>query len=397
MKLAYLSLARIPSEKAHAGQIMRFCSALAAAGSEATLLVPARWVQSKEIKAQGSRDAFSYYDIQPFPIRRFPCIDLLDFQFPLFQELVAYPLYCLSFSFFAAFSFLFGARSQVYYVRDYPLACLLRLLTFFRPQRVVFEVHALPPRSFFSRLALSKCFSYVTLTQAASERLSSGFGIPPGKILVAPDAVDAKLLSFPETSEASRASLGLPRGKLIGYVGRFHTLGMEKGLCSLLEAFRLLQRDQPNTWLCLVGGPSDMLAAYRSHAVQLGIADKVLLFDYVSPAKATRFINSFDVCVLPFPWTEHFAYYASALKLFEYMALGKPIVATDLPSHLEILQDGKTAVLVPPSDPEALARGILRVLEDLAFAKKIGELARSKARQNYTWERRAKRVLAFLS
>ena len=99
---------------------------------------------------------------------------------------------------------------------------------------------------------------------------------------------------------------------------------------------------------------------------------------------------------MPFHWTEHFAYYASPLKLFEYMASKTPIVATDLPSTGEILRDGENAVLVEPDDPKALAEGIERTLSDAELAARIGRQAREDVRQ-YTWGERAANIMTFVA
>jgi glycosyltransferase involved in cell wall biosynthesis len=82
--------------------------------------------------------------------------------------------------------------------------------------------------------------------------------------------------------------------------------------------------------------------------------------------------------------------------MFEYMAAGKPIVATKLPAVMEVLKDGVNAVLVEPDNPAALARGIQHIVLDQAFARKIGENARRDV-NNYTWQRRAGKILEFIN
>jgi glycosyltransferase involved in cell wall biosynthesis len=84
--------------------------------------------------------------------------------------------------------------------------------------------------------------------------------------------------------------------------------------------------------------------------------------------------------------------FTSPIKLFEYMASGRPVVATSIPSVSEILRDGVNAILVPPDSPEALAAGIKRALNDPALAKALSERASSDVR-GYTWEARAKKLL----
>jgi glycosyltransferase involved in cell wall biosynthesis len=98
---------------------------------------------------------------------------------------------------------------------------------------------------------------------------------------------------------------------------------------------------------------------------------------------------------MPFPWSEHYAYFMSPLKMFEYMAAGRPIVATDLPSAREILDD-KSAVIVKPGDAEDLARGILKVLRDEEAAAFLAENARAKVK-NYSWDERVKNILKFIN
>jgi glycosyltransferase involved in cell wall biosynthesis len=79
------------------------------------------------------------------------------------------------------------------------------------------------------------------------------------------------------------------------------------------------------------------------------------------------------------------------LKLFEYMAAGKPIVASDLPAFREVLRDNEHACLIEPGKPDALARGIRRVLEDMALAERIARNAFEQA-PAYSWARRAERI-----
>jgi len=88
------------------------------------------------------------------------------------------------------------------------------------------------------------------------------------------------------------------------------------------------------------------------------------------------------------------SHYTSPLKLFEYMASRRPIVASDLPSLREVLRDGENAVLVKPDNPRALAEGIERALSDAELAARIGRQAREDVEQ-YTWEKRAVNITTF--
>ncbi len=88
--------------------------------------------------------------------------------------------------------------------------------------------------------------------------------------------------------------------------------------------------------------------------------------------------------------------FSSPLKLFEYMAYGIPIVASDMPVFQEILANGKNAILFKPGDPVALAEGIRTLLDDPGLASQIALAAKEDAR-NYTYERRAEKILGVIS
>jgi glycosyltransferase involved in cell wall biosynthesis len=96
---------------------------------------------------------------------------------------------------------------------------------------------------------------------------------------------------------------------------------------------------------------------------------------------------------MPFPWTEHFAYAASPIKLFEYMASGRAINASDLPALAGVIQDGESALLVPPGDSAALAKAIQRLRDDPALRARLAHCAQERVFTHYTWDSRARMIL----
>jgi glycosyltransferase involved in cell wall biosynthesis len=103
-----------------------------------------------------------------------------------------------------------------------------------------------------------------------------------------------------------------------------------------------------------------------------------------------------DVLVLPNPRSAISNTHTSPLKLFEYMASGRPIVATALESIQEVLRDGENALLVEPGNPQALVTGIRRIKDDPALAQRVAARAAEDLRE-YTWARRAERLDALLT
>ena len=89
-------------------------------------------------------------------------------------------------------------------------------------------------------------------------------------------------------------------------------------------------------------------------------------------------------------------FFGSPTKLYEYMAMGRPIVASAVGQIAEVLVDGESALLVPPDDPEALARAIVRLVDDTSLRARLGQTARRAAEESHTWRRNAERVLESL-
>jgi glycosyltransferase involved in cell wall biosynthesis len=149
--------------------------------------------------------------------------------------------------------------------------------------------------------------------------------------------------------------------------------------------------------IALVGGPDCMAEALERQWIQSGQPEERFLYTgQVAPERVPLYLSAFDVCAMPFPWTEHFAYYASPIKLFEYMAARRAIVASNLPSTAEVLTDGESALLVPPSDVDALAAAITRLRDDPALRGKMAAKAYEIVMSHYTWEARVKTILGFI-
>jgi glycosyltransferase involved in cell wall biosynthesis len=122
----------------------------------------------------------------------------------------------------------------------------------------------------------------------------------------------------------------------------------------------------------------------------------LILIDRQPHTKIPYYLKAADVLVLPNKKGDAMSEkYTSPLKLFEYMAAGRPIVASDLSSIREILND-KNAVLVVPNNPHMLAGGIRKILEDQEFAGQLVSQGFSDV-HNYSWEKRTDKILNFIN
>ena len=117
---------------------------------------------------------------------------------------------------------------------------------------------------------------------------------------------------------------------------------------------------------------------------------------YRPPSEIPLWLKAADVLVLPNSAKKDISkFYTSPMKLFEYMASKRPIVASNLPSLREILNKENAILLVEPDNPEALAQGIKQAMEDRNLVQTITQNAYDDV-QNYTWEKRAEKILKFI-
>ena len=373
MKLIYLSTARIPDDWAHVIQILKMCEGFGSAGAEVELVVPKRARTRAE-------NPFTYAGVvENFTITKLPCVDL----FPGTQSRLFYGIRTLSF-FISAKIYLAFKKYDVLYTREKIAG------VFFKD--FIYEIHTVSEQSSTSYKArLLNVRGAVVLTSFIKDAYAKE-GIKSENIIIAPDAVTLREFDIEETREEARIKLGIPNtAYVIGYTGTLMMMGMERGIREALEALNELPE---NVEMYIVGGEPGEVVYYQKEAEQIGVSGRVHFIGKVPHDAIPLYLRAFDVVIVPLPDFPFYRYYTSPLKIFEYMASGKPIVSSDLPSLREVL-DEDTAVLVAPGDARALAEGLTRVMENEALGKKIREAAFQKV-QNYTWEKRAKTILTFI-
>ena len=381
MRLSFIANIRMPTEKAHGVAVAKMCAAFANAGVEVELLAPLR-------KGIVDKNPFEYYGVREnFRIKYLPCVDFLSVAW--MPKIIGFLIEAVSFS-SSVKKYLALNPPDIIYSRD---EFVLRKIAGGKRPKIFWELHAIPKKwNLYKNMAVAVS-GFVVLTVAMKKILLEK-GIAAEKILVAPDAVDLRSFDIGKSKEELRKELNLPENlKLITYVGRLETMGKAKGVGDLVVAMKDVQAAYPSSALCLVGGPKKMIEEYRGLAEKLHLTNTVFV-DYIEPMAVPAYELAADVLVMPFPWSEHYGYFMSPLKMFEYMAAKRPIVATELPAVREILNE-KSAVIVKPGDPADLARGILKVLRDEEAAAYIAANAGAEVKK-YSWDKRAAKILNFI-
>ena len=378
MKLVYLANVRIPTEKAHGLQIMKMCEAFGRVGHTVTLII------AKRANEQfNGVEPFSYYQIKRrFPITRLPLVNMVETQrsFRGLSVVIQNGSFALS-----AFAVLVGRQFDWLYSRD---QFGLMLLALFR-HRLVWEMHEFP-RSNLSlyRWLMKRLDAIVVITQQLKQLVVEQ-GIDPGKIIVAPDGVDVNQFNITETKQQCRDRLGLPSDKrFVMYTGH---LWSWKGVYMLAEAAKLLPSD---CLVLFVGGMEYDQKKLKRFVTERRLRN-IQFIAHQPPGDIPYWLAAADCLVLPNSAEHQISrLYTSPLKLFEYMAARRPIVASKLPSIQEILTE-QTAILVEPDDPKALAAGIEQALKNDTFSVTMVKQA-FEAVQGFTWQQRAERILSTL-
>ncbi|HKG77538.1 MAG TPA: glycosyltransferase, partial [Beijerinckiaceae bacterium] len=187
---------------------------------------------------------------------------------------------------------------------------------------------------------------------------------------------------------------GLGGRLVIGFIGTF---GPWHGVEVLAEAFAtLLERraDLRERVRLLLIGDGERLSAVRDILGRRQCLGETVMTGLVPQADGPEHLAACDILVVPtVPNADGTPFFGSPTKLFECMAVGRAIAATPVGQVADILDDGRTALLTPPSDADALARALERLVDDPALRASLGQAARAEVMQKHTWRQHVARVL----
>jgi glycosyltransferase involved in cell wall biosynthesis len=213
----------------------------------------------------------------------------------------------------------------------------------------------------------------IAVSQSTADFVIKARKLPPDKVKVVYLGVPLDEFSRPRSAEeiaAARAELGIEPGQFAaGTVTRLHD---SKGNSYLVDAARLVLNDRPGARFYLVGeGP--LLEPLQQQARALGLGDRFVFAGFAKDV--ARIVSAFDISVFPSLWE------GTPLTVFEALAMGKPIVATDADGLLDVLTHNRDALIVPKRDAPALAAAIVRTIDDAALRERLGAGARTTGRQ----------------
>lgn len=365
MRIMYISSSVIPSRTANSIHVMRMCRAFAADGHQVTLLAV------RAARGEAVDNDYTYYGVDP-------CFEIVKCHHPKVRWLGS-ALHALC----AVRAVKGRPRPDLFYARyAYNLVAVSYLGV-----PMILEVHDVPPsqqvKAMMKRLYRKVHFvRLVAISEALSKEYRRIFPeLPPDKIIVAHDGADV-----PQTHPGSALARwsGRPGALQVGYTGHLYP---GRGI----ELIIALASAMPAVDFHLVGGTDEDIAKWRTIYKECNL----FFHGYVPPGEVAEYCAHFEVLLAPYQdrvatvGGRNTVMWMSPLKIFEYMALGKAIICSDLHALREVLTDQVNALLVPPADHDAWVQALSLLKDNPELRAKLGNAARDEFMAHYTWEKRA--------
>jgi glycosyltransferase involved in cell wall biosynthesis len=219
-------------------------------------------------------------------------------------------------------------------------------------------------------------------------------GVSPDRVLMLANGVDVDRFRPDVSGAAVRARYGLGSDLVIGFVGTF---GPWHGATVLARAFSTLAREEAGGMRLLLVGDGEEMAGVRLALGGLVDEGRAVLAGAILPQEVPAHLAACDVLVAAHvPNPDGTEFFGSPTKLFEYMASGRAIVASSLGQLAEVLEHGRTALLVEPGSPDDLARAVRRLVTDPVLRRRLGDAAREAAVERHSWKEHTRRIVRAL-
>jgi glycosyltransferase involved in cell wall biosynthesis len=245
----------------------------------------------------------------------------------------------------------------------------------------------------YESLAMSLADKVAVISQGVQEQLA-GYHIPHEKFVLNPNGVDPQEFHPGVDGSNVRKLYGLERNIIVGFIGTFTKWhGVEVLVDAALETVR---KNEKVAFLLI--GDGELRSALENRVRADGLESRIKFTGLVLHSEAPAYLAACDILVSPhlgFDGSEKF--FGSPTKLFEYMAMGKAIVASDLEQIGEVIEDGMTGLHCKPGDSKDLAEKVLLLTTNEILRKEIGLNARAAAEQDFSWNGNVERIMRSLS
>jgi glycosyltransferase involved in cell wall biosynthesis len=219
-------------------------------------------------------------------------------------------------------------------------------------------------------------------------------GVDASKILVNPNGVSLQKFNEQVNGINIRQKYNLQKHKVIGFIGTF---GEWHGVVEMAKAILMFfdtHADEISKVKFLLIGDGNLLESVRTIINQSSYRDTVIFTGKINQNESPQYLAACDILLSPHIGNpDGSKFFGSPTKLFEYMAMRKPIIASNLEQIGDILTHNKSALLVPPGDVAALANAIFYLLKNETLQQTLALGAYNKVIDNYTWDMHVSKIL----
>lgn len=367
MKLIYVANSTIPSTSANSVHAMKMCEGFKKNEIDVELVLP---------NNNSLNNEFEYYGITNiFTIQRLKSIS---------SNPIGYKNYL--FSLLVIIKYILFKKDIVIMSKNF-FVCFLGIIL---KQKVIFEVHGrlsgitLKLFKFFNAFNSKYIVKYIVISSPLKKIYINEFGVEEEKILVLPDGVTYENFEpFNGNEPLNSSSFN------IGYVG---SLYKGRGIDIIIDIAKVLFHHKFNIY----GGEDEQLLALKQEIKQLNL-NNIFVYGHIANSEVPKVLCEQDILLMPYQkkvqvrGSEDTSAWMSPMKMFEYMASGRVIISSDMPVLREILNE-HNSFLVPSDDVESWIQTIKNIENNTEFAKEKALRAKEDV-QNYTWQKRAKRII----
>lgn len=262
---------------------------------------------------------------------------------------------------------------------------------------IYYKIFKLPIVSTIEKYNLSNAAHIIVVSDVLKNILLK-FGVDENKIIVNPNGIDERKYNPQIKYDDVRQKYNLENKIVIGFIGTF---GQWHGAENIALAFGKLLKKSPeykNKTKLFMIGDGVMMPIVKKHILEFDLQENVVLTGLIPQEQGAKFLSACDILInATVPNPDGSEFFGSPTKLFEYMAMGKAIICSDMAQMSKILEQGKTAYMVEPGNIDELATAMKELVDNGELRQCLGDSARDEVIQKYTWNKHVDKILKAIS
>lgn len=242
---------------------------------------------------------------------------------------------------------------------------------------------------FLDKISLCRARRCFVVSKRLKQHLIEYYKLDSNRVETSENGVDVDEFNPSISAGPVRKALNLDQRFAIGFVGSFRSW---HGLDHLIDAAEMLTKKLPQCIFLLVGDGPDR-RRYEELVKEKNLSEHFIFTKYIPHSEVKNYIAAMDIVMAPHSAASFLqGFYGSALKIFEYMAMAKPVIAAPMGQIKEVIEDGVSGYLIPSEETTRLVEALLTLYRDEPLRKCLGDNARARVVERYTWKMNAEKI-----